>query len=64
QISELIQTTMLKGSGGDLQENNCEALLYAVNHCSQYGDLVIVADSWAPVRDLELLPKLKQPVKV
>ncbi len=64
QISELIQTTMLKGSGGDLQENNCEALLYAVNHCSQYGDLVIVADSWAPVRDLELLSKLKQPVKV
>lgn len=64
QISELIQATMLKGNGGDLQENNCEALLYAVNHCSQYGDLVLVADSWAPVRDLELLSKLKQPVRV
>lgn len=64
QISELIQATMLKGSGGDLQENNCEALLYAVNHCSQYGDLVLVADSWAPVRDLELLAQLKQPVRV
>jgi hypothetical protein len=64
QISELIQSTMAKGSGGDLQENNCEALLYAVNHCSQYGDLVLVADSWAPVRDLELLSQIKQPVRV
>lgn len=64
QISELIQSTMAKGSGGDLQENNCEALLYAVNHCSKYGDLVLVADSWAPVRDLELLAQLKQPVRV
>lgn len=64
QISTLIQNTMQKGDGGDLEENPCEALLKATENASGYKDVVLVADSWAPARDLGLVSQIKKPVQV
>lgn len=64
QISELMQETMAKGSGGDFPENVCEAIIKAIDMFKMYDDVVLIADSWAPVRDIELVSKIKKPIKV
>lgn len=64
QIGELFENAMRKGRGGDLQENDCEALIKAIEMFSDYDEIILVADSWAPVRDIELVHKIKKPVKV
>ena len=64
QISELIQTTMNRGSGGDLGENVCEAILKAIALFREYDDVVLIADSWAPARDITLAAQIKKPVKI
>jgi hypothetical protein len=64
QISELIQRVMNKGSGGDTPENVCEALIKAIDLFKDYGDVVLIADSWAPARDIELASQISKPVKI
>ncbi|TAD82960.1 MAG: hypothetical protein EAY75_15550 [Bacteroidetes bacterium] len=50
--------------GGDFAENDLEALLAGEALCDDSSQLVLLADSWAPVRDLELVTRLKRPVRV
>jgi hypothetical protein len=64
QIEELIEQVMQKGSGGDSPENDCEALIKAIELFSNYDDIVLVADSWAPVRDISLVNKISKPIKI
>ncbi|MCU0321670.1 MAG: hypothetical protein MUE72_04595, partial [Chitinophagaceae bacterium] len=64
QIGNLMEKVMSKGSGGDIAENNCEAMIKAMNMFNNYEDVVLIADSWAPVRDIELLPQIKKPIKI
>jgi hypothetical protein len=64
QIGDLIQTAMNNGSGGDLAENDCEAVLKATTMFKGYDDVVLIADNWAPVRDKELVSKISKPVHV
>ncbi len=64
QVSELMQEVMAKGSGGDFPENVCEALIKGIAMFKNYDDVVLIADSWAPVRDIELVSKITKPVKV
>jgi len=64
QISELIQKVMNKGSGGDTPENVCEALLKAMAMFKNYGDVVLIADSWAPARDIQLVSQITRPIRV
>jgi hypothetical protein len=64
QIGDLIVNIMHNGSGGDIAENNCEALIKAISMFNNYEDVVLIADSWSPVRDIELLPQITQPIKI
>lgn len=64
QIGELFESTMQKGGGGDFAENNCEAIIKAIEMFADYEDIILVADSWAPVRDIALVDKIKKPVRV
>jgi hypothetical protein len=64
QMGELVENTMSKGSGGDLPENDCEAIIKAINMFSDYGDIALIADAWAPVRDIELVNQIKKPINV
>ena len=52
------------GDGGDIAENNIEALLKMQDTCSTCTSLVMVADNYATPRDLSLLTKVKLPVHV
>ncbi len=64
QVSNLIQGTISRGQGGDLPENDCEALIKAQTMFPNFGDLVLLADSWAPVRDIALVTQIKKPVRI
>lgn len=64
QAATLLQTTMQKGNGGDRPENNCEALLYTSLACTDCNEIVMIADAWAPVRDIELANKISKKVRV
>lgn len=59
----LARKCMARGNGGDLPENNVEALLQA-EKLNPGGELVLVADNWASPRDLSMCDELTQPVHV
>jgi hypothetical protein len=53
------------GSGGDVAENNMEALIKGVALCKKpFKELIMIADNQAPVKDIELLSQFKVPVRV
>lgn len=54
---------MAGGNGGDCPENNLEALIYANEICPSCNPLMI-ADNFAPIRDLILLDLITKPVDV
>ena len=52
------------GCSGDIPENDLEALLKAQKYMSGKGELILVADNYSSVRDIELLKKLNTPVHI
>lgn len=52
------------GFGGDIQENNIEACLLAIERNPGLKEIIMIADNWAPMRDYALLSKIKIPVHV
>ena len=64
EVEKTIITAMSNGSGGDAPENNIEALLEAQKKCSNCDSIVMIADNWAPIKDISLLAGFGKPVKV
>jgi len=64
QAGNLIENTMNNGSGGDTPENVCEALIKSIEMCKDCDDVVLMADNWAPARDITLVKQIKKPVKI
>ena len=64
QTAVLVATTMQKGNGGDRPENNCEAILFTIQSCGDCNEIVMIADAWAPVRDIELVSKINKKIRV
>lgn len=54
---------MDRGDGGDLPENNVEALI-AAEKMNPGGELVLIADNWASPRDLSECDKINSPVHI
>ena len=64
-IRNLAYKTAGKGIGGeDLEENDLEALLYAMEKAPNAKGYVLIADNSAPPRDMELIDKIKKPVHI
>ena len=63
-IIQTIRKGMTNGSGGEYPENDVEALLAAADKCSPADELFLIADNFSPVRDLELMYRLKIPVRL
>lgn len=65
---EAVRDTMFKamssGWGGDLEENNFEAILQGQKDCKECKDFVMIADNYAFPRDVELIKKYKGQVKI
>ena len=55
---------MQKGFGGDIPENNLEAIIVGLKKFPNTKEIVMIADNYAPVRDMILLEKIKIPVRI
>ena len=55
---------MRRGYGGDIQENNIEAIILAINKNPNLKEVILIADNWAPMRDYYLMSQIKIPVHV
>lgn len=66
-VDELVSTMEMvikKGQGGDAPENVVEGILFGLNKCSKVENVILIADNWADVRDINLLPRIKVPIRV
>ncbi|GAA4837587.1 hypothetical protein [Algivirga pacifica] len=52
------------GDGGDIPENDVEALIEAQKAYKDVHTLVLIADNRSQIRDIELLEEVKKPVRV
>jgi hypothetical protein len=64
QIVKTLKTAMTNGYGGDAPENNIECILLAQREQLNAKEIIMLADNWVPVRDMELLPDVKVPVRI
>ncbi|MGC8749274.1 hypothetical protein [Hydrotalea sp.] len=62
--ADLMELAMQKGSGGDTPENVCEAIIKAIEACNSCEEVFLIADNWAPVRDIVLVNKIKKPIQI
>lgn len=59
-----MKMTIKNGEGGDSPENVVEALLSGIKKVNKPDNVILIADNWAKVRDINLLPRIKVPVRV
>lgn len=63
-IKAKVGEAMTGGSGGDIAENNLEAVLEGIKNCPECEAVIMIADNYAPVKDIELLDKIQKPVRI
>ena len=67
QVLFTMQEMEEAGTGGDVIENDIEAILYGLDSLSTINELILIADNNSNMRDMALLDKLEgyqQPVRV
>jgi len=64
QVIKLMDSVQRRGNGGDIPENNFEAIIKAIAKFPKFDNLILIADNNACVKDFVLLDKIKVPVKV
>lgn len=63
-VLQVMTLAMAKGMGGDIPENDLEAVKGALERWPDTDTVLLIADNEAPVKDLTLLAGLKKPVSV
>jgi hypothetical protein len=63
-IRKLMAKVTNAGSGGDIPENNMEALIKGTKQSTPFTDLIMVVDNDSPVKDIELLKDFHYPVHI
>ena len=63
-VEKKIMEAMTNGGGGDAPENNIEALVAAQKLCTTCDSVIMIADNWAPVKDISLLSSITKPIKI
>lgn len=61
---QTLTNTTKAGSGGDQPENNIEALEAAMKKFKNAESIILIGDSYAPVKDIVLLKNISKPVHV
>lgn len=64
KMLDLYQLVMMKGGGGDIPENDMEAIIKGMEHFPDHDDVILIADNNSCVRDIELLELINKPVHV
>lgn len=63
-IRDKMYEAMRAGGGGDLPENNFEALLYGEKNKAGEGEIIMIADNYATPRDISLLASYKGKIRI
>ncbi|CAF0777234.1 unnamed protein product [Rotaria sordida] len=64
KVLATMQSAMKNGNGGDIPENDIEAILHGIEMCPTCTDIIHIADNKATPRDLNLLNRVTKPIKV
>jgi hypothetical protein len=64
EVELLLYKAMHNGSGGAIPENNIEAVVRGIEACPGCREVVMIADNWSGVKDMELLRLVKKPVHI
>ncbi len=52
------------GKFTDGPENDLEATIAAIHNCENYTDIILVVDNYSPVKDIDLLKYVNNPIKI
>ena len=63
-IIATMEKVMFRGDGGDLPENDLEALVKSAKLLEGFEEVILIADNKSDVRDIQLLSELTVPVHV
>jgi hypothetical protein len=63
-IFNYMQKVKNKGDGGDITENDVEAILFAQEAYPEAEEFILIADNLSGVRDMSLLKNIKKPVRI
>ncbi len=63
RVVRVFNTAMRKGLGGEMPENDVEAILKSIEKYPEFGELILVADN-SLIRDFDLWDQIKHPVRV
>jgi hypothetical protein len=64
ELEKVAFKCMYAGGGGDMPENDIEALLLGVEKYPKSKDIILIADNWANMRDYSMLTKVNRPIKI
>jgi hypothetical protein len=64
KIINLFNLVRMNGNGGDRPENDVEAILAAIKEKPDATEVILVADNYACIRDIEMAERITKPVKV
>ncbi len=64
RVIKTMRKVMEKGQGGDREENDIEALQYALKKYENTKEVILIADNKSEVRDLSLIGGIKKPVRI
>jgi hypothetical protein len=64
KVIKTMRKVMGKGQGGDREENDVEAITYALNKYEEGKEIILIADNKSEVRDIELLYQIDKPVRI
>jgi len=63
-IYKTVSLAMKNGNGGDIPENNIEAVLVSLKKWENVDTVLMIADAKAPIKDYSLIQYLKKPVSI
>ncbi|MCG9879382.1 MAG: leucine-rich repeat domain-containing protein [Bacteroidia bacterium] len=63
-ILNLFNLVRLNGGGGDRPENNIEAILTSIERFPEHKEIILIADNFACIRDIELAYKITKPIRI
>lgn len=64
QVVRVMKKVQKNGTGGDMPENDIEALLKACEKTKSFKEVILIADNKSAVKDMSLLKQLNVPVRV
>jgi hypothetical protein len=63
-VLEVMTQALQNGHGGDVPENDIEAVLAGIDKYKDISEIILIADNNSPVRDIRLTPKVTKPIRV